>query len=96
MITHPLPFHGGIPMNNHFHHHHHHAMHINQMHHHAMQHAQNQAMNQALRAQQEAARAGHTAHPQAPEPMPPANLQNAAINLSLCVQTVLAKIFQQE
>ena len=38
-------------MNNHFHHHHHHAMHLNQMRQHAMQHAQNQAMNETHQAQ---------------------------------------------
>ena len=83
-------------MNNHFHHHHH-AMHLNQMHQHAMQHAQNQAMNQALRAQQEATQQGNLGQPQATGPAPhAAGQQNAAMNLSLCIQTVLAKIFQQE
>ena len=80
-------------MNHHFHHHHHHhAMHLNQMHQHAMQHAQNQAMNQALRAQQEATQQGHTVQPQAPEPMPPAGQQNAAMNLGLFIQTVLDRL----
>ena len=84
-------------MNNHFHHHHHHAMHLNQMRQHAMQHAQNQAMNQALRAQQEAAQQGHSGQPQASDPMTPtAGQQNAAMNLGLLFQTVLARIFQQK
>ena len=83
-------------MNNHFHHHHHHAMHLNQMHQHAMQHAQNQAMDQALRAQQEVARAGHPTQPQAPEPMPSANSQNAAMNVGLFIQMVLARISQRK
>ena len=83
-------------MNNHFHHHHHHAMHFNQMHHHAMQHAQNQSMNQALRTQLEAVHPGQPAQPQAPEPAPPAGQQNAAMNLGLLFQTVLARIFQQK
>ena len=83
-------------MNNHFHHHHHHAMHLNQMHQQAMQHAQNLAMNQALRAQQEAAEQGHSGQPQAPEPMPSAGQKNAAMNFGLFFQTFLTKIFQQE
>ncbi len=83
-------------MNHHFHHHHHHhAMHLNQMHHHAMQHAQNQAMNQALRAQQEAACAGHPTQPQAPEPAPhAAGQQNMAMIVGLLLQMVLSRIFQ--
>ncbi|HFQ95309.1 MAG TPA: hypothetical protein ENK30_01930 [Anaerolineae bacterium] len=92
MITHPSLFHGGIPMNHHFHHHHHHAMHLNQMHQHAMQHAQNQSMNQALRAQQEAAQQGHLGQHQATELAPPAGQQNAAMNVGLFLQAVLAKI----
>ena len=84
-------------MNNHFYHHHHHAMHLNQMHHRAMQHAQNQAMNQALRAQQEAARAGQLGHqPQAPEPAPAVGRQNTAMNFGLLLLGVLARIFQQK
>ena len=81
-------------MNHHFHHHHH-AMHLNQMHRQAMQHAQNQAMNQALRAQQEATCAGHPAQLQAPEPAPHAGQQNAAMNFGLLLQAVMAKIFQK-
>ncbi len=81
-------------MNHHFHHHHHHAMHLNQMHHHAMQHAQNQAMNQALRAQQEAAHIGHSAQPQAPEPAPLAGQQNAAMNLGLFIHAVWNMLIQ--
>ena len=81
-------------MNHHLHHHHHHAMHLNQMHCQAMQHAQNVAINQALRVQQEATQQGHLGQPQAPEPTPSAGQQNAAMNLGLFIHAVWNMLIQ--
>ncbi len=64
-------------------------MHFHQPHQDAMLHAQGQAINQAVRAQQ-AADVGRPAQSQATGPAPHApGQQNAAMNVGLFIQTVL-------
>ena len=64
-------------------------MHLNQTHQDAMLHAQNQAMQQAARAQREAARGMPVLKPQTPEPVPSSSKEDGAMNLGL-FQTAIA------
>ena len=56
-------------------------MHLNQAQQDAMLHAQNQAMQQTVRAQQEAEHRPPEPQPRTPEPISPTGTQNAAMNL---------------
>jgi len=67
-------------------------MHINQAHQDAMLHAQNQAMNQAMGTQGGATRDMPIPNPQAPEPVPPTGIVNAAMSLRMLIQVAVEKM----
>ena len=69
-------------------------MHFQQPHQDAMLHAQGQAMNQAARAQQDIDCAISNGHPQAPQPVPPAGVGNAAVNIGMLVQSMIEKLLK--
>jgi hypothetical protein len=74
---------------------------LNQAHQDAMLHAQNQAMDQAMRAQQARQMADdsvqaiqhHGVLAEAPQPVLATGLGEAAVNLALLFQTALEKVF---
>lgn len=66
---------------------------LNQAHQDAILHAQNQSAGQAMRAQQEAAGTLPTEQPHTPEPILPAGVGDAAMNLGLLVKIALEKMF---
>ncbi len=67
-------------------------MHLNQAHQDAMLHAQNRAMNQAARAQQEAVDDLPKSLHQAYESMPIIRQGNTAMNLKLMLQLLLKQL----
>ena len=69
-------------------------MHLNQAQQDAMLHAQNQAMNQAMRAQREAARGTAVLKPQAPETISTLDTGNATTGLGMFVQVIVEKLLR--
>ena len=67
-------------------------MHIHQAHQDAMLHAQNRAMDQAMGTQGGATRDMPIPNPQAPEPVPPTGIVNAAMSLRMLIQVAVEKM----